>query len=122
MPAIIDRETIIMVSWTCRSLFFAASNPLIHPRTSKSAAHSRRSLTRQATPMQTAYIEDITDKQRFDSSIDPPFLSEDRENFDFTLKLKVFLQQVNPPKGQRTFQAQAVDGQRWAAQAWNNAA
>jgi hypothetical protein len=29
---------------------------------------------------------------------------------------------VNPPKGQRIFQAQAVDGQHWPAQRWNDAA
>lgn len=68
------------------------------------------------------YIEDIRSSYDFDSSIDPPYLAEDRVNFEFTIKLKILLKQVNPPKGVRTFMAEALDGARWPAVRWNDAA
>ena len=68
------------------------------------------------------YIEDVRRSYEFDSSIDPPYLSEDRMNFEFSVKLKIFLKQVNPPKGVQRFMAEAVDGGRWPAVRWNGAA
>jgi hypothetical protein len=68
------------------------------------------------------YIEDIRKSYDFDSSIDPPYFAEDRMNFELTIKLRIFMKQMNPPKGVQTFMAQAVDGGRWPAARWNGAA
>jgi hypothetical protein len=67
------------------------------------------------------YTEDIRRSYDFDSSIDPPYLAEDRSNFELTIKFNVFLKQVNPPKGAHRFMAQAIDGGRWPAVKWNGA-
>lgn len=68
------------------------------------------------------YIPDIKHSYDFDSSIDPPYFAEDRVNFEFTIIFRLYLAQLNPPAGKRTFMAPDHDGRKWPALAWNQAA
>ncbi len=68
------------------------------------------------------YVEDVRRTWEFDSSIDPPYFSEDRIHYDFTIILRIYLKQLNPPPGKNTFRAPDFDGMMWPALRWTRAA
>jgi hypothetical protein len=67
------------------------------------------------------YVADIHHGYDFDSSIDPPYFAEDRVSFEFTIILRIYMEQVNPPDGKNTFSAPDHNGTRWPALRWNRA-
>jgi hypothetical protein len=71
--------------------------------------------------MAKPYLEDYPASD-FDSKIVPPYVAEDRVRFEFTLILRLYLKQINPPRGKRGFKASDNDGTQWPALAWNGAA
>lgn len=71
--------------------------------------------------MAKPYIEDISHGYDYDSSIDPPYFSEDHDHYDFTIILRLYMEQANPPAGKRTYQAPDHDGNLWPALRWDRA-
>lgn len=68
------------------------------------------------------YINDVSRSHEFDTSIYPPHLAEEPTDFELTIKFRIHLKQVNPPKGKQKFEAEALDGGRWPALRWHDAA
>lgn len=64
----------------------------------------------------------VRDRMEFDSWIDSPDFTEHQVNFDFTIILRVHMEQVQPPKGKQSFMAPDYSGKLWPALAWNPAA
>ena len=68
-----------------------------------------------------SHIEDVRSHD-YDSSIRPPYVAEDRINYEFTLILRLFMEPVNPPAGQQTFRTPDHSGTLWPALRWTRAA
>jgi hypothetical protein len=71
--------------------------------------------------MAKKYIDDVNHGYDYDSTIDAPYFAEDRSNFELTIILRIYMEQLNPPKGKRTFRAPDHNGNLWPALRWTNA-
>ncbi|MBS1826803.1 MAG: hypothetical protein JST93_15910 [Acidobacteria bacterium] len=67
-----------------------------------------------------SHIEDVRGSD-YDSAIRPPYVAEDRIHYEFTLILRIFMEQLNPPAGKQIFQAPDHNGRLWPALRWNRA-